>query len=126
MAGVLSDAASAPPTAMKGSVVVLELGSGEKIANPTDAQIRAALEELDVQRDGEGFAILARSPMTYVQVSGDAARGFDLEYQVDSVREHYRARRTDYALDEVVAVLAAYRDGAERWDEVGEFERITW
>jgi len=111
---------------MRGSVVVLELSSGKKIANPTDAQIRAALEELDVQRDGEGFAILARSPRTYVQVSGDAARGFDLEYQVDSVRQHYRARRTDYALDEVVAVLAAYRDGAERWDEVGEFERITW
>jgi hypothetical protein len=104
----------------------LSLSSGEEVVNPADDAIRAALQALDVQRDGEGFAILGVTEMTYVQVSGDAARGFDLEYQDGAVAQHYRALRQDYTLDEIVAVFADYRDGTIDWSQYGEFEKISW
>ena len=104
----------------------LTLSSGVKISNPDDDQIRQALESLDVQRDGEGFAILARSKMTYAQVSGDSKIGFDLEYQERSVSCHYHAKRDDFTLDEIIKILCAYRDKDVRWSEIGDFDRIQW
>jgi hypothetical protein len=106
----------------------LSLSTGAEFTNPSDDQIRDALGALSVERDGEGFAILGplESEMTYVQVSGDPTLGFDLEYQEGSVSEHYRAAREDYSLDEIVAVLIAFRDGEVVWSEVGDFSKITW
>ncbi|NLE57132.1 MAG: hypothetical protein GX616_02140 [Planctomycetes bacterium] len=121
-----SDRGSPSKAATSRPSVTLTLSSGTEIKDPSDEQIRAALKSLDVKRDGEGFAILARSDMTYVQVSGDAKTGFDLEYQEETVDQHYRAEREDYPLDEVVRVLIAYRDGTVRWAGIGHFAKITW
>ncbi|MDY0171028.1 MAG: hypothetical protein RBS80_31095 [Thermoguttaceae bacterium] len=104
----------------------LSISNGTEIIGPSDEQIREALSSLDVGRDGEGFAILGASDMAYVQVGGDSELGFDIEYQEGRVSAHYRAVREDYTLDDVVAVLIAYRDGNIDWAEIGEFRRITW
>lgn len=105
---------------------MLSLSSGKEIRNPTDAEIRAALASLNVRRDGEGFAILGPTEMTYLQVGGDQQSGFDMEYQEGSVRDHFRAARTDFSLDEIVAAMQAYRDGKIEWSNYGAFSRITW
>lgn len=126
LAGCGDRTRSAPPAAKGLSTMTLSLSSGHTFHNPTDEELRAALSTLDVRRDGEGFAMLARSERTYVQVSGDARIGFDLEYQEGSTRRHFRAKRTDYSLDEIVRIFGAYRDGSVRWADVGEFEPLTW
>jgi hypothetical protein len=110
----------------EGESPMLTLSSGTEIKDPSDEDIRNALESLNIERDGEGFAILAPAEMTYIQVGGDSKIGFDLEYQEGSTDEHYRAKREDYTLNEVVKILIAFRDGNVRWEEVGDFERITW
>ena len=105
---------------------MLTLSNGTEIEDPSDEDIRNALASLSVERDGEGFAVLAPAEMTYVQISGDSRIGFGLEYQEGSTDEHYRAKREDYTLDEIVKILIAFRDGNVRWEDVGDFERITW
>ena len=106
--------------------VTLTLSSGEKIRNPDHAQLQEALGKLDVARDGEGFAILMRTEMTYMQVSGDKKMGFDMEYQEGDVKHHYRAERTDFSLDDVVRAMEQYRDGTIDWPQYGSWHRITW
>ena len=106
--------------------MILELSSGEKIENPTDDQMREALSRLDVERDGEGFAVLGRDDMTYLQISGDQTIGFDMEYQEGDVKKHFRAAREDFRLDEVVRACTEYRDGTIDWAEYGDWSRITW
>lgn len=111
---------------LKGAPVTLTLSSGHEVAAPSDDQIRQGLVGLDVQRDGEGFAILARSEMTYLQVSGDRRIGFDMEYQDGSTERHFRARREDFSLDEVVDAFGSYRDGSEEWWQSRDWQDISW
>lgn len=106
-------------------VVILSSSVGGKVVNPNDEQIREALSALDVGRDGVGWAILGRSDMTYLQVSGDKASGFDMEYQVGDTAHHYRAAREDFELKDVVQALAGYRDGTNDWSVYGDWDRIT-
>jgi|GEM_PF-5431965 len=115
-----------PPTLLAGGPVQLTVSTGEEITNPSDKQLRRALSALDVERDGEGFAILARSNMTYLQISGDREIGFDMEFQEADVDHHYRAQRTNIPLDEVVGDLAAYRDGELGWWRSKQWDHYTW
>lgn len=102
----------------------LTSSSGESFINPIDPEIRSALEELDLERDGEGFAILERDSTTYVQVSGDQRIGFDMEYRQGSAKEHYRAVRVDFSIDEVVRAFGEYRDGVIHWNIYGRWEKF--
>jgi hypothetical protein len=104
----------------------LTTNHGVKKGAFTDAQIREALMSLNIDRDGEGFAIFARDEMTYVQAGGDSKAGFDLEYQDGGTDRHYRASRTDYSIDEIVSIFSQYRDGSLDWNSVGEWEQISW
>jgi len=106
--------------------VTLQMNSGREVVNPSDSQLREALAGLDVQRDGDGFAILERSQMTYLQVSGDSRIGFDMEYQEGDTDHHYRATRDDLSLEEVVDALAAYSDGRAEWWKTQDWEKISW
>jgi hypothetical protein len=107
--------------------MILNLSSGSQVANPTDDQIREFLGRLNVRRDGEGFAILGpEEGESYVQVSGDKTIGFDMEYQEGDVTKHYRAKRNDFKLDDVVRAFTEYRDGTIDWGKYGDWERITW
>jgi WD40 repeat protein len=105
-------------------MLTLVTSGSVRIASPTPMQIRAALAALNVARDGVGWAILGRSEMSYVQVSGDKSVGFELEYQVDDLQHHYRAERTDYSLDEIVDLFGDYMAGPTDWTEYGKWNRI--
>lgn len=105
--------------------MTLTLSSGQEMTDPSDDQFREGLAGLDVERDGEGFAILARSEVTYVQVSGDQSIGFYMEYQEGGTDRHFRAVREDFSLDEVVTTFADYRDGGLEWWRGKDWEHIS-
>jgi len=105
--------------------VTLTLSSGQEMTDPSDDELREGLAALDVEGDGEGFAILARSDLTYVQVSGDQSIGFYMEYQEGGTDRHFRAVREDFSLDEVVATFADYRDGGLEWWRGKDWEQIS-
>jgi len=106
--------------------MTLTTSSGGKIVNPSDEQIRAALSALDVGRDDEGWAILEQTEMDYIQVSGDQASGFAMEYQTSDTDRHYRAARENFSLEQVVRAFADYRDGKIDYSAYGDWTRITW
>lgn len=108
------------------TAVILSTSSGDEVVRPNDEQIRKALSAMDVSRDGVCWAILGRSEMTYLQVSGDKTSGFDMEYQEGDIANHYRAAREDFKLEDVAQALAGYRDGIIDWSVYGDWERITW
>ena len=90
-----------PPT---GNSMTLQVNGNVVSRNPDARLISESLAGLDVDRDAEGLAILARDEMTYVQVSGDSKRGFDAEYQTGSIDQHYRADNESFSLDEVTVL----------------------
>ena len=75
---------------------------------------------------GEGWAILARTEMTYVQVQGDVQRGFRLEHQEGDVDSHFATTKDDLQASAVLRALIAYRDGDDTWQGGFEFERMTF
>lgn len=103
---------------------VFSSNKGADIKDPTDAQLRERLAALDLKRDGEGFAILERDSMTYMQVGGDAQQGFVMEYQEGDTDRHYSASRRDFTLDEIVAAMRKYRDDGMLWEKYGPWERL--
>jgi len=104
----------------------LETSYGTSHSDPGDAEFREALAHLNLQRDGEGFAIYSRDQMSYVQVGGDQHSGFEMEYQEGSTDQHFRAQRTDFSLDEVLRAMSEYRAGTIQWADYGPWERISW
>jgi hypothetical protein len=108
------------------SIVILSTSLGEEIVDPNAEHIRRALSALDIGRDGVGWAILARSETTYLQVSGDKTSGFNMEYQEGDVAYHYRAARENFELEEVVQAFAGYRDGTIDWSVYGDWDQIAW
>ncbi len=95
-------------------------GTGHEFIDPTTREIRETLSQLRVD-DGDAFAILEQTEMSYLQCSGDMQVGFDLEYQLGDTDAHFRAERTNYTLEEIVTVFAAYRDRRVDWDA-----HVTW
>lgn len=93
---------------------------------PTPELIHDSLSKLDVDRDGEGFIILAQDEMTYLQVSGDSKRGFDAEYQQGATDKHYRADRASFTLEEAATMLSEYLEGEVSWEKYGTWSKITW
>ena len=100
-------------------------GVPEEYARGDDLKL-CELSELDVRRDGVGWAILGQSQMTYLQVSGDKTHGFAMEYQQGDVKHHYRAAREQFSLEEVAQAFSEYRDGTIEWSIYGKWNRITW
>jgi len=94
--------------------------------NPHRGIIRESLAGLDMDRDGEGIAILSHDMMTYMQVGGDQKVGFDAEYQEGDVGKHYRAENDSFSLEEIVNMMSEYVEGDVDWKKYGNWSRITW
>jgi hypothetical protein len=97
----------------------LHISGERKIHNPSAADITSAAQQLNAA-NGNAFLILSTNEMSYVQCSGDAKTGFDLEYQTGEVKSHFRATR-DFRMEEIVALFTAYLEGDVKWKD-----RITW
>ena len=93
--------------------------------NPTDEQIREVLTDLNVDRDGVGWAGLGRSDTIFFQVKGDKYFKFVMEYQDGDGKQHYRSAREDFELETAVQAFADYRDGTIDWSDYGEWNRMT-
>lgn len=91
----------------------LTTGTGVKADDPGPDQIREVLRGLPSQ--GDNFAIYERDSMTYVQVVGDVAGGFLVEYQLGSTSRHYRAADTAVPLDGAVEIMASFANGDDRY-----------
>lgn len=105
--------------------MVLDVCGARKIKNPTDEQIRIALEDLSTKNE-DSFAILGPSDLTYIQASGDKSVGFHLEYQEGSVDAHFQATDEKITLGQVVSAFIAYRDANTDWQKAFTFKKITW
>jgi hypothetical protein len=94
--------------------------------DPDERTIRDSLSGLNVERDGEGFAILGPNEMRYLQISGDPQMGFDAEYQEGDIESHFRAQNESFTLNEVVSMMTEYRRGNVNWEKYGTWSKIKW
>ncbi len=65
--------------------------------------------------DGDSFLILSDDEMTYIQASGDARRGFTLEYQDGSLEQHYYCTDTDIPAGKVIDAFRSYFAQEDDW-----------
>jgi hypothetical protein len=105
-------------------VMTLDICGDRRIQHPSDDHIRTALANLR-DEDGDSFAILGATGMTYIQVAGDQWVGFDLEYQEGSVEAHFKATDKNITLDQAVEAFIAFRDGNTAWQSSFAFEKLT-
>jgi hypothetical protein len=107
-------------------VTTLSDNHGNRIENPSNEQISEVLNHLNIEKDGEGFAILSKAEDHYVQVYGDQFTGFELEYQEGGLDNHYVAKRNDFKLQEIADIFAEYRDQTIVWQDVDEFDLLKF
>jgi hypothetical protein len=101
----------------------LDICGERRLKDPTEATVEAAVGGLDAKK-GDAFLVLSTTDMDYIQTSGDARVGFDLEYQERDTDHHYRAKGTLTAA-EVVRALVSYRRGDAQWKEMAEWEHVS-
>ena len=73
----------------------LEINGNLLSKNPDDQTIAQAHQNL--MEEGDPFAILSKTEMTYIQTAGGSEEGFVLEYQDGSLDRHFRC--SDEQLD---------------------------
>ena len=95
----------------------LELANGTVLEDPQGAVLDTALRNLG-GRDN-GFAILSRDSLFYIQTAVAPEGGFVLEYQEGSLEQHFVAEGV--SLDDVIM---AFRDYATEGD--GWHQRFSW
>ena len=91
----------------------LEMENGFVQENPSAEVIAQALSTLGAK--GSSFAILAKDDLTYIQTSGSTKDGCDLEYQENSVSQHFRATNEAIPLQDVIAAFQDYAAGGIQW-----------
>jgi uncharacterized protein DUF3592 len=79
---------------------------GTVIRDCTTSQLRAALAKLGAR--GNGYAILADAPEHYIQVAGNDAEGFVVEYREGSEENHHASIATNLPREQIVEVMTAY------------------
>jgi hypothetical protein len=89
------------------------------IENPTEGEIAEALTVAK-------FAVLANAPdsSTYMQFARCRKRGIELEYQVDSLENHFRASDLLPTMERVVAAFQQYASRDDSWKTDFQWERL--
>jgi S1-C subfamily serine protease len=103
----------------------LNIGGDKEIRNPTEADIRQAVFGLDTKK-GDAFIVLGSTDtgMTYIQTSGDQKAGFVLEYQEETLEQHFQAVTLTPA-SKVVAAFQKYINKDAMWKAAFLWKRIT-
>ncbi|NQT18604.1 MAG: hypothetical protein HQ592_02785 [Planctomycetes bacterium] len=106
----------------------LEFENGLTIEDPDDALIAEALATLGIEGElPEGgilaedtkpfagktneYAILGRDDMTYIQASGHPDTGFILEYQEDTLEEHFCSIDKTLSLEQIISAFQKFACG---------------
>jgi hypothetical protein len=99
----------------------LILESGKTVENPSDEEIARFLP-------AEEFAILSDGPdsYTFLQVGERKESPWDLvlEYQVDSLENHFRAVSTPITMEVVIMAFQKYAKGDASWQTDFQWERM--
>lgn len=100
----------------------LETEEGAPIEDPTEDQIRQALQGLG--RESGTFALLARreEPHEYMQTTGEG-NAFIVEFHEGG--RHFRATNEEMAFDATLALLASYRRGDDGWRTTTLWKDVT-
>ena len=86
----------------------LELENRPAVRNPDAAAIGKSLAGV------QGFAILSKDEMTYIQASGSAKDGFWLEYQEGDTEQHYHCLGR-LSLEQATKAFVSYAQADEYW-----------
>lgn len=96
----------------------LTLESGRVIRNVSDHDLLTAIH-------GEQFAILEADAGAYIQCARTDSPGeFALEFQDDSLDEHFRAVDGPITLDRVIEAFIKYRRGDASWRTNFRWEKM--
>ena len=98
----------------------LSTEDGVEIDSPGAEQLAGALARLGLP--GNGYAILERSELHYIQTSGSRADGYVVEYREGDEATHRGSKRSDIAHAEMVKVFQAYRRGGDVWKRELEWQ----
>ncbi len=99
----------------------LTLEDGSEVRNPTHDEIATALSLVDGRSNS--FAILESSPASFIQIAGDAAAGFVIEYHTASPNQHYQLVGPA-KLEQAVWLFQAYARGDDTWRSVAQWQPI--
>lgn len=97
----------------------LTLESGRTITNPSDEEIARLVP-------AEEFAILSDGPdsSTYLQFAKEQPWNLMLEYQVDSLGNHFRAADAELTMHRIVAAFQKYAKGDASWKSDFQWEQM--
>jgi hypothetical protein len=97
----------------------LTLESGRVIRNVKEDDLLASIE-------GEEFAILSASPDTYIQCAEEKEPpyGYVLEYQNDSLANHFQAVDGPITLERVLSTFRKYLRGDSSWQSDFRWEKM--
>lgn len=101
--------------------MTLELEDGTVFEQPSEHDIEQAIGSLGNREDS--FAILSQDSTTYVQTAGsrDTEYYYDLEYQEEDTKHHYRVP-WPVSHDVVVSVFKRYAKGDVSWKDECQWE----
>jgi hypothetical protein len=91
------------------------------IENPKIEEIINGLKDLGNTIDA--FAILSKSELTYIQVSGTPKTGFMVEYQIDNIENHFRAKNENISIEDCIKCFVTYFQNDDSWKNMFEWER---
>jgi hypothetical protein len=100
----------------------LETEDGPAIENPTEDQIRQAIE--GIGRESGSFAILKRceEPPECIQTSGE---GHAFIMECHEVDKHFRAADEQMTLEATLALFQAYNRGGDAWRGMAQWQDVT-
>ena len=95
---------------MVGGITPVELTTedGTVIRDIGRSELQAALGKLG--SSDNGYAILEAAPEHYIQVAGNDAEGFVVEYREGSEENHHSSIATDLPREKIVELMTAYLD----------------
>jgi hypothetical protein len=97
----------------------LKLESGQILINPS-------IEEIAKVLPFEGFAIISDNSesMRYLQFSKSRKKGLGLEYQADSLENHFTATAVSLTMERIVLAFQKYAQGDASWQS--DFQWQQW
>ena len=79
---------------------------GTVLHNPDAGALRDALQQPG--SPGNSFGILSQDEMTCLQISGNDADGYILEYQLESLDEHCQSTDAEISKEAVIQAFLSY------------------
>ncbi|HBC86576.1 MAG TPA: hypothetical protein DCZ94_06450 [Lentisphaeria bacterium] len=100
--------------------MILEV-SGKKFDNPTEIKITEVIKLLGTGSDS--FIILSKNETTYIQTIKPNESNFEIEYQNDSLENHY-VTREPVSLEKALEIFTSYFRSSNDWLSSTEWKKL--